>query len=104
MVFRRLLRLCTFRVRLGQRACLHELNKGLFLTLTLSDLLHTSPKLKTKRGTLLAHVDEPYSIAIIVEGDDDKIRMHFWKDMPDQCFHNFEVLKSIARRSHFTDP
>ena len=39
---------------------LHELKRGLFSALKLSDLLHsTGPKLKLKRGPMLAHVYAP---------------------------------------------
>ena len=42
-----------------KRLRLHELKKGLFSALKLSDLLHTGPKLELKKGTLLAHVNNP---------------------------------------------
>ena len=41
------------------RERLHDLKKGLFSALELSDLLHTGPKLELKKGTLLAHVNAP---------------------------------------------
>ena len=41
----------------------HELKKGLFSALKLGDLLHTGPKLELIKGTLLAHVDAPLSVA-----------------------------------------
>lgn len=38
---------------------LHELEKGMFSALKPSDLLHTDRNLELKKGTWLAHLDEP---------------------------------------------
>ena len=44
---------------------LHDLKKGLFSSIKLSDLLYTGSNLELKKGTLLAHVNAPISRSVL---------------------------------------